>query len=35
VVNRVRRDLDEFLAWEAAEGPVIEVAPLGDPSPTG
>jgi uncharacterized membrane protein YkvA (DUF1232 family) len=30
VVGRVRRDLDEFLAWEAAEGPVIDVEPVAN-----
>jgi len=34
VVSRVRRDLDEFLAWEAAEGPVIDVAPIASAAPT-
>jgi len=31
VVSRVRKDLDEFLMWEAGQGPVIDVEPL----PTG
>ena len=31
VVSRVRKDLDEFLAWEAGEGPVIDVAPITTP----
>ena len=26
VISRVRKDLDEFLAWEAARGDVIDVA---------
>jgi uncharacterized membrane protein YkvA (DUF1232 family) len=30
VASRVRRDLDEFLAWETGEGPVIDVGPIGD-----
>jgi uncharacterized membrane protein YkvA (DUF1232 family) len=30
VVSRVRRDLDEFLAWEAGEGPVIDVEPFAN-----
>ena len=30
VVSRVRRDLDEFLAWEAGEGPVIDVEPVAE-----
>ncbi len=32
VVSRVRRDLDEFLAWEAAQGPVIDVEPSAAPA---
>jgi uncharacterized membrane protein YkvA (DUF1232 family) len=30
IVSRVRRDLDEFLAWEAGEGPVIDVEPFAN-----
>jgi uncharacterized membrane protein YkvA (DUF1232 family) len=33
VVSRVRRDLDEFLAWEAGEGGVIDVVPTPVPAP--
>ena len=32
VVSRVGRDLDEFLVWEAGEGPVIDVAPIPTPA---
>jgi len=32
VVSRVRKDLDEFLAWEAGEGPVIDVEPIASPA---
>jgi uncharacterized membrane protein YkvA (DUF1232 family) len=32
VVSRVRKDLDEFLAWEAGEGPVIDVVPITTPA---
>ncbi len=28
VVSRVRKDLDDFLAWEAGQGPVIDAEPL-------
>jgi len=31
IVSRVRGDLDEFLAWEAEQGTVIDVEPLADP----
>ena len=34
VVSRVRRDLDEFLAWEDGEGPVIDVGPVTHPAST-
>ena len=34
VVSRVRRDLDEFLAWEDGEGPVIDVEPVPHPAST-
>ena len=35
VIARVRRDLDEFLVWEAGEGPVVDLPPLAGPAPTG
>jgi uncharacterized membrane protein YkvA (DUF1232 family) len=31
VANRVRRDLDAFLAWEAGGGAVIDVEPVASP----
>ncbi|OYW05458.1 MAG: hypothetical protein B7Z61_06135 [Acidobacteria bacterium 37-71-11] len=33
VIRRVRKDLDEYLAWEAAEGGVIDVVPTPVPAP--
>jgi len=32
VASRVRRDLDEFLTWEAGQGPVIDVAAVATPA---
>lgn len=32
VVSRVRKDLNEFLVWEAGEGPVIDVTAVATPA---
>ena len=33
VIGRVRKDLDEYLAWEAVEGGVIDIVPAPVPAP--
>lgn len=33
LISRVRRDLDEYLAWEAGEDGVIDVVPTPVPAP--
>jgi hypothetical protein len=34
VISRVRKDLDEYLAWEAGRGDVIDVVPAPVPAPS-